>query len=110
MQIIDLIPATKIPRSLPQIYTYYSRKKLKIGSLVLAPLAKRRIKAMVVKIRNFNKLEIKNYDYKLRPIIKVIQEEPILDQDQLKLAKWISNYYCEPLSLVIKTICLKQQF
>ncbi len=104
MKIINLVPATKIPRNLAQIYTYYTRHRLKIGSLVLAPLAKRTIKAIVIRIRDFDKLEIKNYDYQLRPIIKVIQKEPILDKDQFKLAQWMSDYYCEPLSLIIKTI------
>ena len=104
MQIIDLIPATKIPRNLAQIYTYHTRHRLKIGSLVLAPLAKRKIKAIVIKIRDFNKLEIKNYDYQLRPIIKIIQKEPILDKNLFELAAWISDYYYEPISLVIKII------
>ncbi|MFH1392365.1 MAG: hypothetical protein ABIG90_01625 [bacterium] len=108
MKIVDLVPAVKIPRHLPQTYTYYTRRRLEIGSLVLAPLAKRKIKAVVISIRKFNKLEIKNYNYNLRPIIKVIQEKPVLDKDQLKLANWMSSYYCEPLSYVIKTICLKQ--
>jgi len=103
MQIIDIVPATKIPRNLVQTYTYYTQHRLKIGSLVLAPLGQRKIKAIVIKIRDFNKLEIKNYDYQLRPIIKVIQKEPVLDKDQLKLAQWMSSYYCEPLSYVIKS-------
>lgn len=107
MQIIDVIPATKIPRSLLQVYTYYTSKKLKLGSLVLAPLYHRRVKAIVINIRKFNKLEIKKYDFALKNIIKILEYQPVLNQDQLKLAKWISEYYYEPLSLVIKILCPK---
>lgn len=105
MYLIDIIPATKIPRSRPQIYTYYSKHRLRPGALVLAPIYKRNIKAIVISNRKFNKLAIKKLDFNLRPIIKIISKKPILDKDLLKLAIWISDYYYEPISLVIKFLC-----
>lgn len=105
MQLIDIIPLTKIPKSRPQIYTYYARKKIKHGALVLVPIYRRNIKAIVVSVRKFNKLEIKKLDFNLRPIIKVLEKKPVLNKDLLKLAIWISEYYYEPISLVIKFLC-----
>jgi len=105
MKIIDAVPLTKLPYNKPQILTYLSpTDKVQMGCLVMAPLYRRKTKAVVVDIRNFSKLEIKNYNYKLKPILGIVNKKSHLSPAQAQLASWISNYYLEPLSLVCKTI------
>jgi len=39
----------------------------------------------------------------LRPILNVIGAQPLLTPNILKLARWISDYYCCPLEVTLKT-------
>lgn len=109
MFLIKVAPLVKIPRPSPQFLTYFTSEKLKRGSLVLVPLRKRKVKAIVFSQKRAIdlKLEIKKTDYKLKPIIKVIEEKPIITEPQIELAKWIADYYWasfgKTLSLFIKT-------
>ena len=40
---------------------------------------------------------------KLKPIIEVIDEQPVLDDAQLELLTWAAGYYCHPLGDVLLT-------
>ena len=95
MYITNVAPLTKIPRSFPQTLSYFTSQKLERGSLVLVPLQKKNIEAIVLSQKNVKdvKQEIKKADFKLKPILKIIEKQPVLDECQLQLAKWISNYY-----------------
>lgn len=44
---------------------------------------------------------IESLDFKLKPITKVIDKEPVLTSEMLKLLKWLSNYYQAPLSDIL---------
>ncbi|MCH2179403.1 MAG: primosomal protein N' [Mariniblastus sp.] len=41
---------------------------------------------------------------RLKPLTSVLDEQPILDESLLELAKWISDYYVCPLGNVIETV------
>lgn len=74
--------------------------------MVLVPLRKKGIPAVVTKIQDIigQKMAIRKADFELRAILKIISTEPVLDKKQLALAIWISEYYWSPLGAVIKTM------
>lgn len=110
MKIVDVIPLVYIPRHLPQVYTYFTTKPVNKYSLVIINFRKKNIRGLVIKEQNLNKLEIKKkLHYQLKPINRVLQYEPGLHNMQMKLAKWISNYYFEPISLVLKILIRKKK-
>ncbi|AKM82589.1 TPA: primosomal protein N' [Candidatus Berkelbacteria bacterium] len=93
MQIAKVIPKVKTsgdgifdysipPEILPQI---------KCGVLVEVPFHGRTIEAIVMDIRRSSQIQI------LKPIIKIIDPNPVIDNLHLKLAKWMSDYYLAPL-------------
>ncbi|MBU1102246.1 hypothetical protein KJ853_01135, partial [Patescibacteria group bacterium] len=104
MYIIDAILLTKIPLAQFQILSYFYRLALPTGALILAPLGKRKELAAVLdshKITDY-KLEIKKADFELKNIGKVISAEPILTQQQIKLALWLGQYYFASPGLFLK--------
>ena len=105
MYIAKVAPISKIPRSSRQIFSYFTSQKLKEGSLVLVPFGKKEIPAIVFSQKKAYELkqEIKNADFQLRPISKIIEKNPVLCKNQLSLAKWISYYY---ISSIGKTLSL----
>ncbi len=93
--IISVIPLTKIKTSGNETLDYFSSQKPSIGGLVLINLGKRQEKAIVLSIKTLKdkKVEIKNAQFKLRPIVKILSESTILNKQQIELAHWISEYY-----------------
>lgn len=90
------VAPNQIVRTGSGYFTYYSKKMLLIGQIVLIEVGKRNMVGVVIK-----KVNQPNYDTK--PIISLLEESPIPSQ-LIELALWISNYYVTPLALVIQTI------
>ncbi len=99
MPYAQIVPLASIPLAQKQIFTYYSREKLKIGQLVFMPLRQRPRQGIVV---GFSQTAdgIKG----LKKIISVPLNYPLLTGSQIKLAYFTADYFCQPLGLVFKTI------
>ncbi len=105
MYIINVIPLIKIPRPNPQILSYFFKEKIKRGALVKISLRKKLIRAVVVEAKKIEneKIWIKKFaNFKIKPIEKIISSVPVLDEKQIKLLFWISDYYFVSLGVVAK--------
>jgi primosomal protein N' (replication factor Y) len=71
--------------------------RVDVGSRVKVPFGNREILGNVTAIVN------ESPHSNLRPILKVIGGGPLLTPKILKLARWISDYYCCPLEVTLKT-------
>jgi len=96
--ILDIVPLTRIPLSRGQSFSYLSDKKLSAGALVSIPLFKRKVNGIVIGSKpdfpHFGNIKLKKIDATL--------EENFLDEKQLELARFISDYYICPLGIVLK--------
>lgn len=71
--------------------------QVRMGVRVLVPLGRSKTyTAMAVRLHS-EKLE-----FETRPIIQVIDAEPVLIEQQLRLWQWISTYYMSPIGDVFK--------
>lgn len=95
MYLTEVAPLEKIPLSSSQVLSYFTSKKLKPGVLVIVPLQKRKVPGIVISQKKVEdaKLAIKKADFKLKPILKIIKKTPILSEEEIKLAFWISFYF-----------------
>lgn len=85
-----------LPLAIADTYTYRvpdSMECPKVGTRVLVPLARKTITGLVYRIRPENADESVTVDLKLRDIIEVLDEQPIVLPSQLKLWRWIADYY-----------------
>ena len=73
------------------------RKKIAVGKRILVPFRRENLLGYIIGITA--KCDIRP----VKPIISVIDEVASLDEKMLKLAGWVSEYYCAPLGEVIKT-------
>jgi primosomal protein N' (replication factor Y) len=103
--IAKIIPATKLPINVMQVFSYAVpnkfEKKIKLGMLVEILFRNRKIVGVVYDLK---KEIIKKTDYKLSNIENLLDDSISLSKEQIKLAEYISDYYYTPLSLVIKII------
>ena len=107
MYLVDIIPLTKIPHTQPQILSYFHGAKLNAGALVQIPLGRRQEEGMVIGTRDIDKMTVKNANFELRNISKIISAEPVLTKQQLELALFLGQYYfCSP-GIFAKMMLLK---
>jgi len=80
----------RIPPDLyPDIYT---------GRIVLAPFKNRTEVGYIVKTKDRSEFA----DNDIKDILEVADSKPVFDDRRLKLIRWISRYYIQPLGSVIK--------
>jgi primosomal protein N' (replication factor Y) len=98
----QIIPVIKLPKSL-DIFDYKIPEKMlgliKIGQVVRMPFRNKPVTGLVIGIEKETKIK-----KGLKQVDKILTDEPVLTEKQVKLAKWISEYYCVSLATVIKTI------
>ena len=79
-----------IPLPLDGYFTYHSNNlDIKIGQRVVVQFGRVKLYSAIVSKIHFNKPE----KYTPKPILSVIDEEPIVNSVQLEFWKWISKYY-----------------
>jgi len=106
MFIINVIPLTNLPRSQPQVFSYFYKSDLIKGSIVEIPLGRRNVMAVVLNSESVSskKAALKKADFVLKPINKVISSKQIVPPLFFPLANFISRYYFYPISLCLKII------
>ena len=101
--VAKIIPAVKMPRNTMQVFSYAVpdkfEKKIKIGMSVEVPFRNQKITGLVY---DLEKEIVKKTKYKLRNIENLLDNSASLSKKQIKLAKYIADYYYVPLGLVIK--------
>jgi primosomal protein N' (replication factor Y) len=84
---------TKIFRAGSDFLTYESEANLKIGTIILVPLGKSTIPAVIFK-------KVAKPDFATKPISKTLYDTP-LPQNLLSSLLWLSGYYATPLPAVL---------
>jgi primosomal protein N' (replication factor Y) len=72
--------------------------RVDIGSRVKVPFGSREV------LGNVTAIVKESPHSNLRPILKIIGSAPLLTPKVLKLARWISDYYCCPLEVTLKAV------
>ena len=97
MHYVDVI----LPLPLKGTFTYSVPESMvaqvRMGVRVLVPLGRSKTyTAMAVRLHS------EKPEFETRPIIQVIDAEPVLIEQQLRLWQWISTYYMSPIGDVFK--------
>jgi primosomal protein N' (replication factor Y) len=91
-----------LPVPLDQTFTYRLpetlRHRVQPGCRVLVPFGTRKLTGVVVKVQD------EPPDGALKEVLRLVDEEPVLDAELLALGGWISQYYCAPLGEVLRSM------
>lgn len=88
-----------------QVLSYFCHNSLPNGALVQVPIGRQKVNALVIGSQPLSdqKIHLKRSRFQVKNIARVISQEPILNQSQLALMKYLSDYYASPLTLFAKT-------
>ncbi len=91
-----------LPVPLDQAFTYSLpltlQHRVKAGCRVLAPFGPRKLAGVVLEAHN------RKPEMAVRDILRLIDPEPVIDAELMRLARWIANYYCAPLGEVLRSM------
>ena len=90
-----------LPIAVPKAYTYSispdQLERLQVGMRVEVQFGKNKLYAALIIAIHQNPPEA----YRPKPIISIIDEEPIVYPDQIEFWKWVATYYCCTLGEVM---------
>ncbi len=98
-EVIVDIPVPKFDKAYDYIIPNKMIDKLKVGMAVKVKFGKRTLRAFVLNIKNKSDLT----PDELKEIETLVTDQIFFDKNDLKLYRWISEYYCALLISVIKT-------
>ncbi len=88
-----------LPVPVDRIFTYsISGASPVAGGRVLVPFRREQMQGIVVALHDVPP------GNETRPILRVLDQEPVLSADLLKLGTWIADYYLAPLGEVLRTM------
>jgi primosomal protein N' (replication factor Y) len=91
-----------LPVPLDQTFTYRLpatlRHRVRTGCRVLAPFGSRQLTGVVLATHD------QPPPSGVREVLRLIDEQPALNQGLLKLGRWISSYYCAPLGETLRAM------
>jgi primosomal protein N' (replication factor Y) len=92
--IIDIIPLIRLSSKAPDFFSYFSKKKIRPGNIVLVEFKKRKIFGYVWQVESIEKRRkfLKEEKLELKPILKIVNHYPLIFPYQIKLAFWLKNY------------------
>ncbi len=89
-----------LPVPLNQAFTYLVpatlEHRIQPGCRVLVPFGARNLTGVVLRLHDLAP------EASIKDIFKLLDEEPILDDEMLALGQWIAHYYCAPLGEVLR--------
>ena len=88
--------------AIDQLYTYqYTMEKIQPGMRVKVNFARRECVAFVMRIEENTS---KTFGYELKPILEVLDEKPVLNQEGIELAQWIAKTTISPMISCLQAI------
>ena len=98
----DLYCDVSLPVPLNQPFTYLLpetlRHRVRAGCRVLVPFGKRTLAGVVLRTHD------EPPPTAPREVLRLLDEEPVLDASLLQLGGWIANYYCAPLGDTLRAM------
>jgi primosomal protein N' (replication factor Y) len=91
-----------LPVPLDHSFTYRLpetlQHRVQAGCRVLVPFGTRKLTGIALKLHD------QPPDSTIKDVLRLIDEEPVLDRELLALGDWISHYYCAPLGEVLRSM------
>ena len=95
-----------LPVPLRQTFTYCvpygMQANIKIGSRLLVPFGKRHLTGYAVALHESLSEELELEEFEIKEVLELLDNEPLLTEEIIKLTQWTSDYYASAWGEVLK--------
>lgn len=103
MYLNEVIPLLNLPRSQPQILSYFSAEKHNFGILVNIQVGRAKTLGLIINSQLIaDKISIKKAGFNFKPLGTIANNCQIITNKQWELIKWLAEYYFLPLAGLLK--------
>jgi len=94
-----------LPVPLDAVFTYRVPDGMQpvVGGRVLVPFRQRRMSGVVTELHD-RKPRVENKEVQTKNLLSVLETAPVLDEQLMRLGRWIANYYLAPLGEVFRSM------
>jgi len=94
-----------LPVPLDAVFTYRIPDGMQpvVGGRVLVPFRQRRMSGVVTELHD-RKPRVANKEVQTKNLLSVLETAPVLDEQLMRLGRWIADYYLAPLGEVFRTM------
>ncbi|MBI2054526.1 MAG: primosomal protein N' [Candidatus Sungbacteria bacterium] len=106
MFLIEVIPLARLPKSLPESFSYFHASSLATGVLVEIEISRQKLLGLVIKsspVRHA-KQNLRSASFTLKKIKKVLKEEPVFSSRDVEMLWWLSRYYLTSPGVILKML------
>lgn len=93
-----------LPTPLDRLFTYSIpagfAARAQRGSRATVPFGTRRLTGVILKVHS----QSPEAGLAVKDVFRILDEEPVLEENMLSLASWISGYYCAPIGEVLRAM------
>src|SRR5580658_5118794 len=100
--------ALAVPLDMVFTYAIPPGMDLVVGGRVLVPFRQQRLSGIVARLHDGVPQDVASQNnasqIKIKKVIEALDVTPVLDEQLLKLGKWIADYYLAPIGEVFRTM------
>ena len=106
MFLIEVIPFARLPRMLPDTFTYFSSEFIARGAVVEIEVRQRKLLGMVLSAAPVKdaKQHLRTASFILKKVGKIVSDIPILNSRDWAMLEWISGYYLTTPATVLRML------
>ncbi|MBI2096707.1 MAG: primosomal protein N' [Candidatus Sungbacteria bacterium] len=106
MFLIEVIPFARLPRLLPDTFSYFSKDPIPEGAVVEIEVRQRKLLGMVLSSAQVkdSKQQLRTASFMLKKIGRIVSETPILNSRDWELLKWLSLHYLTAPATILRML------
>src|SRR3989344_2867122 len=106
MFLIEVIPFARLPRVLPDTFSYFSAISLTRGAVVEIEVRQRKLLGIVLSAESVKdaKQELRTASFMLKKIGRIVSEKPLLNERDWELLRWFSGHYLTTPATVLRLL------
>lgn len=106
MFLIEVIPFARLPRTLPDSFSYYSPEEIPESAVVKIEIAKRKLLGMVARVRPIKnaKQDIRTASFMLKKVAEVVTDTPIMNTRDRAFHQWLAEKYLTSPATILRML------
>src|SRR3989338_5286633 len=104
MYLIEVVPLARLPRQMPDTFSYFSATPISGGVVVEIEVKQRKLFGIVLSSQTVkeSKQELRTASFMLKKVGRILSDQPVFNQRDWAFLRWFSLYHLVPPATVMR--------